>query len=110
MIEPTESESISEIDRFVEAMISIKKEINNITDKQDNLLKNAPHTVVEATKENWNHTYSRKSATFPSIYQFNNKFWPPVGRVDNAYGDRNLVCSCLPLESYEEESKKLTSV
>jgi glycine dehydrogenase len=109
MIEPTESESITEIDRFVEAMISIKKEIDNISDKEDNLLKNAPHTVVEATKEIWNHTYSRKSATFPSIFQFNNKFWPPVGRVDNAYGDRNLVCSCLPLEDYEEESKKLVS-
>jgi glycine dehydrogenase len=109
MIEPTESESITEIDRFVESKISIKKEIDNISDKEDNLLKNAPHTVVEATKEIWNHTYSRKSATFPSIFQFNNKFWPPVGRVDNAYGDRNLVCSCLPLEDYEEESKKLVS-
>ena len=109
MIEPTESESIMEIDRFIEAMIGIRKEIDNISDKEDNLLKNAPHTVVEATKENWNHSYSRKSAIFPSIHQFNNKFWPSVGRVDNAYGDRNLVCSCLPLEHYAEETKKLVS-
>ena len=109
MIEPTESESKAELDRFIEAMISIRKEINEIAegklDKLDNPLKNAPHTSAQIADENWNHCYSRKDAVFPTIHQYNAKFWPPVGRVDNAYGDRNLVCSCLPLEMYEKETQ-----
>ena len=109
MIEPTESESKVELDRFIEAMVSIRKEINEIAegklDKLDNPLKNAPHTSAQIADENWNHCYSRKDAVFPTIHQYNAKFWPPVGRVDNAYGDRNLVCSCLPLEMYEKETQ-----
>ena len=113
MIEPTESESLSELDRFANAMICIKNEIddisNNIADQTDNVLKNAPHTSSIAISENWNHSYSRKSAVFPTLEQFNNKFWPPVGRVDNAYGDRNLICSCIPLEEYEKERQNVVS-
>ena len=113
MIEPTESESLNELDKFANAMICIKKEITDIsnqkTDSIDNVLKNAPHTAAEATKENWEHPYTRNTAVFPLLSQFNNKFWPPVGRVDNAYGDRNLVCSCLPLENYEKEEENLVS-
>ena len=113
MIEPTESESLNELDRFANAMICIKNEIddisNNIADQTDNVLKNAPHTSSIAISENWNHPYSRKSAVFPTLEQFNNKFWPPVGRVDNAYGDRNLICSCLPLEEYEKERQNAVS-
>ena len=109
MIEPTESESKVELDRFIDAMISIRKEINDISngklDKLDNPLKNAPHTSAQIAAENWTHCYSRKDAVFPTIYQYNAKFWPPVGRVDNAYGDRNLVCNCLPLEMYEKETQ-----
>ena len=113
MIEPTESESLNELDRFANAMICIKNEIDdisdNIADQTDNVLKNAPHTSSIAISENWNHPYSRKSAVFPTLEQFNNKFWPPVGRVDNAYGDRNLICSCLPLEEYEKERQNVVS-
>jgi glycine dehydrogenase len=107
MIEPTESESIRELDRFAEAMISIREEISAIEsgkmDKMDNVLKNAPHTCAILAVEQWQHPYSRKEAVFPTIHQYQTKFWPPVGRVDNAYGDRNLICSCLPLEEYEKE-------
>jgi glycine dehydrogenase len=113
MIEPTESESLNELDKFAKAMIAIKNEItaitNNEADRTDNLLKNAPHTAAEATKEKWNHAYTRNAAVFPLISQFENKFWPPVGRVDNAYGDRNLICSCLPLENYVKETEELLS-
>ena len=102
MIEPTESESIKELDRFAEAMISIREEIraieNGEMDKVDNALKNAPHTCAILAEEIWKHPYTRKEAVFPTIHQYQTKFWPPVGRVDNAYGDRNLICSCLPLE------------
>ena len=107
MIEPTESESITELDRFAEAMISIREEIraieNGEMDKVDNALKNAPHTCAILAEEIWKHPYTRKEAVFPTIHQYQTKFWPPVGRVDNAYGDRNLICSCLPLEEYEKE-------
>ena len=107
MIEPTESESITELDRFAEAMISIREEIraieNGEMDKVDNALKNAPHTCAILAEEIWKHPYTRKEAVFPTIHQYQTKFWPPVGRVDNAYGDRNLICSCLPLEQYEKE-------
>ena len=97
MIEPTESESKEEIDRFCNAMISIYKEIESIKigkmDKEDNPIKNAPHTVEEVTSDSWNHCYSRKEAAFPISYLYNNKYWPPVARIDNVYGDRNLFCT-----------------
>ena len=107
MIEPTESESKTELDRFCEAMISIRNEISEIekgqSDKKDNVLLNSPHTVRELTKDTWEHSYTRKKAAYPLAYLTDNKFWPSVGRVDNAYGDRNLVCACPPIESYAEE-------
>ena len=108
MVEPTESESLKELDRFADAMIGIRNEIIEIADesydKVDNVLKNSPHTAFQALDENWNHKYSRRKAVYPNLNQINNKFWPPVGRVDNAYGDRNLICSCSPLEEYEKQS------
>ncbi|MFC2134276.1 aminomethyl-transferring glycine dehydrogenase [Bacteroidota bacterium] len=106
MVEPTESESQVELDRFCEAMISIRKEIDEIADgkadKEDNVLKNAPHTAEDVINDNWNHKYSREEAAFPMEWTRKNKFWPSVGRVNNAYGDRNLICSCLPISEYEE--------
>ncbi len=106
MVEPTESESLKELDRFCDALISIKREIeeieNGICDKTDNVLKNAPHTEEDVINDNWNHSYSRKKAAFPVNYLIGKKFWPSVGRINNAYGDRNLVCSCLPLSEYEQ--------
>ncbi len=108
MIEPTESEPKEELDRFCDAMIQIRKEIEEIerglADKKDNVLKNAPHTMHEITGDAWTHTYSRKKAAFPLSYISQNKFWPSVGRVDNAYGDRNLVCACPPIDDYAEET------
>ena len=113
MVEPTESESLKELDRFAEAMIGIRNEIREIAnesyDQVDNVLKNAPHTAFQAIDENWNHKYSRRKAVYPNLNQINNKFWPPVGRVDNAYGDRNLICSCLPLEEYEKQNEVIES-
>ena len=104
MIEPTESESKDELDRFCEAMISIKKEISEvekgIIDKNNNPLKNAPHTAKYSLSEKWDHPYSRKDACFPGAWQKEYKYWPSVGRIDNAYGDRNLICSCPPIEDY----------
>ena len=109
MVEPTESESLKELDRFAEAMIGIRKEIGEIAnesyDEVDNVLKNAPHTAFQVIDENWNHKYSRRKAVYPNLNQIDNKFWPPVGRVDNAYGDRNLICNCLPLEEYEKQNE-----
>jgi glycine dehydrogenase len=106
MIEPTESESKQELDRFCDALISIRQEISEIeqgiADRKDNVLKNAPHTLAEITKDEWNHTYSRSKAAFPLPYIREKKFWASVGRVDNAYGDRNLVCACPPVEAYAE--------
>ena len=106
MIEPTESESKAELDRFCEAMISIRREIEEIekgiADRKDNVLKNAPHTVLEIAGDEWKHSYPRMKAAFPLPYILANKFWPSVGRIDNAYGDRNLVCACPPMESYAE--------
>ena len=101
MIEPTESESISELDRFCDAMISIRKEIEEAT-KEDlnNPLKNAPHTQELLTADEWNLPYTRKQAAFPLAYIADNKFWPSVRRVDDAFGDRNLICSCNPIEDY----------
>jgi len=105
MIEPTESESKEELDRFVEAMISIWKEIQEIDENSsDNVLKNAPHTEEVITSDVWFHKYSRKKAAFPLEYIRENKFWPSVSRVDEAYGDRNLHCTCDPIETYLEEN------
>ncbi len=108
MVEPTESEGKSELDRFCEAMISIRQEIKEIEngqyDKTDNVIKNAPHTCNLITNDVWLKPYSRQKAAFPLAWVSNNKFWPSVGRVDNAYGDRNLVCSCAPIESYVIDS------
>lgn len=105
MIEPTESEDKAELDRFCDALISIGEEIkkieNNVFDKKDNPLKNAPHTMKAVTAEKWDHCYSREVAAFPLPYVSENKFWPPVARVDNVYGDRNLICSCPPMKLYE---------
>jgi glycine dehydrogenase len=102
MIEPTESESKAELDRFCEAMISIRKEIADIesgqADRTDNLLKNAPHTAAAIASSQWKHPYTREQAAFPAPWTRQHKFWPAVGRIDNPYGDRNLVCSCPPME------------
>ena len=102
MIEPTESESKAELDRFCEAMIGIRKEIKRIEtgdlDKEDNMLKNAPHSAEQVTDDNWEHSYSRSEAAYPVESLRANKYWCPVSRVDNAYGDRNLVCSCPSME------------
>jgi glycine dehydrogenase len=103
MIEPTESESKAEMDRFCDAMISIKKEIDSLLKEDDNnVLKNAPHTLDMITANEWYFPYSREKAAFPLDYVRNNKFWPSVRRVDDAYGDRNLICSCAPIEDYME--------
>jgi glycine dehydrogenase len=103
MIEPTESESKVELDRFCDAMISIRKEINaSVKDNDNNVLKNSPHTLTMVTSDTWEFPYSRQEAAFPLPYVSENKFWPSVRRVDDAYGDRNLVCSCEPIESYME--------
>ncbi|HZK64505.1 MAG TPA: aminomethyl-transferring glycine dehydrogenase [Puia sp.] len=106
MIEPTESEDKSELDRFCDAMISIHQEIRDISlgilDKTDNPLKNAPHTQSDICADNWNHAYGREKAAFPLAYTITNKFWPSVGRVNNTYGDRNLICTCEPVSAYEE--------
>ena len=103
MIEPTESESKAEIDRFCDAMIAIKKEIDTVSkDNDNNVLKNAPHTLEMITANEWHLPYSREEAAFPLDYVRENKFWPSVRRVNDAYGDRNLVCSCTPIEAYAE--------
>ncbi len=104
MIEPTESENKKEIDKFIDAMIQIKKEIDAYED-EDSVLKNAPHTQNMLTAEKWNHPYSRKEAAFPLDYIRENKFWPSVRRVNEAYGDRNLVCTCRPIEDYMNEEE-----
>ncbi|MDC3157273.1 aminomethyl-transferring glycine dehydrogenase [Candidatus Pelagibacter bacterium] len=108
MIEPTESENLEEIDKFCNALIKIKKEINLVEsskfDKVDNPLKNAPHTYIELASNEWNHKYTREEAAFPNEYVKNNKYWAPVARVDNVYGDRNLVCSCPSMDEYKDEA------
>lgn len=106
MIEPTESENKEELDRFCEALNSIYDEIKSVesgeADKKDNVLKNAPHTLAVITADEWNHPYSRSKAAFPLSYLKENKFWPTISRVNNTYGDRNLICTCEPVESYME--------
>jgi glycine dehydrogenase len=104
MVEPTESESKEELDRFCEAMIAIRQEIEEIeagkVDAHDNVLKNAPHTAETLLTAQWKHPYSREQAAYPVPWTREHKFWPPVGRIDNAFGDRNFICSCLPMEAY----------
>jgi glycine dehydrogenase len=103
MIEPTESESLAELDRFCDAMIAIRQEIDNISEERgNNLLKNAPHTLAMVTDDQWNFPYTRQEAAFPLSYVSENKFWPSVRRVDDAFGDRNLICTCAPIEAYVE--------
>lgn len=106
MVEPTESESKDELDRFCDAMLAIWQEIQDIADgkadKSDNVLKNAPHTAAAVLAEDWKHPYSRTQAAYPLPYLKSNKFWPPVGRIDNAYGDRNLMCACPPAAEYQQ--------
>ena len=100
MIEPTESENLAEIDRFCDAMISIRMEIASENPEDHSLLKNAPHTLAMITSDQWDFPYTRQKAAFPLDFVHENKFWPAVRRVDEAYGDRNLICSCTPIESY----------
>lgn len=106
MIEPTESESKHELDKFADAMITIKKEIEDIQngkyDKKNNPLKNAPHTAEMIVSDQWNFSYSREKAAFPAQWVKQNKVWPSVARIDNAYGDRNLICTCPPINEYAE--------
>jgi glycine dehydrogenase len=104
MVEPTESESKEELDRFIEAMIAIREEIRAVeegrADREDNPLKHAPHTAAVVTANEWTHAYSRETAAYPLASLATRKYWPPVGRADNAYGDRNLFCSCVPVADY----------
>ncbi|MGB0775716.1 MAG: aminomethyl-transferring glycine dehydrogenase subunit GcvPB, partial [Akkermansiaceae bacterium] len=106
MIEPTESESKAELDKFCDAMISIHAEIQAVidgnADREDNVLKNAPHTAEMVISDSWSHAYPREQAAFPMASQRDHKFWPAVGRIDNVHGDRNLVCSCVGMEAYTE--------
>jgi glycine dehydrogenase len=106
MIEPTESESKDELDRFCDALIAIRREIQEVldgtADSRDNVLKNAPHTAEEVTSDAWAHPYSRAKAAYPLPYLREAKFWPSVARIDNPYGDRNLICACPPIEAFAE--------
>jgi glycine dehydrogenase len=110
MIEPTESESKAELDRLCDALIAIKAEADDIAagkqDAEDNALKHAPHTALRVTADDWPHAYSRQQAAYPAPWLKDHKFWPPVGRIDNPFGDRNLVCTCPPMEDFAEESGK----
>jgi glycine dehydrogenase len=109
MVEPTESEPLAELDRFCDAMIAIRAEIAAIAegraDRSDNPLRNAPHTATETMADTWRHAYSRQLAAYPIPGLADAKYWPPVKRVDNAYGDRNLVCTCAPLTAYAEAAE-----
>jgi glycine dehydrogenase len=113
MIEPTESEPQEELDRFCEALIEIRNEIREVetgtADKENNVLKNAPHTAAVITADEWKNSYSRQKAAYPLPYIREAKFWPAVSRIDNAYGDRNLVCSCLPMELYEKAEENVSA-
>ena len=108
MIEPTESENLREINRFCDTLIKIKSEINNIKsgkfDKIDNPIKNAPHTDLEVSSDEWSHKYTREEAAYPSKYLKSNKFWPPVARVDNVYGDKNIFCTCPSMDEFKEDA------
>jgi glycine dehydrogenase len=104
MVEPTESESKAELDRFIDAMIAIRGEIDEIiagrADKKDNIIKHAPHTAKAVVCSDWNRPYTREQAAYPLPWLRENKFWPAVARVDNVYGDKNLICACPPIDSY----------
>jgi glycine dehydrogenase len=110
MIEPTESESKAELDRFCDALIAIRHEIQDVidgkADPKDNVLKNAPHTAAEVTSDSWSHPYTREQAAYPAPFVRANKVWPAVSRIDNPYGDRNLICACPPIEAYAEEPER----
>jgi len=110
MVEPTESESLQELNKFINALKSIWEEIQEVkdgkADKEDNVLHNAPHTVKVLTTDEWNHSYSRQKAAFPQKWVVENKFWPSVGRIDDGYGDRNLVCTCDSVDAYRQETMK----
>jgi glycine dehydrogenase len=109
MVEPTESEPLEELDRFCEAMIAIRGEIQAVidgeADPKDNVLKNAPHTAEDVTTDRWTHPYARQQAAYPLPGLRHRKFWPPVSRIDNPYGDRNLMCACPPVEEYAASAK-----
>ena len=105
MIEPTESESKKELDRFCTAMLEIRREMANVENgewsKENNVLKNAPHSMTTITADSWDRPYSRQKAAFPAPWLSHEyKYWPTVSRIDNAYGDRNFICSCPPVEDY----------
>ena len=106
MMEPTESESKAEMDRFIHAMIDIHKDIMDISEGkvnvEESVLRNAPHTAEILMSDDWNRKYSRNKAAFPLPWVMENKFWPSVSRINDGYGDRNLVCSCAPIEAYRE--------
>ena len=111
MVEPTESEPLSELDRFIDSMLSIWEEIQEVkdgkVDYEDNVLHNSPHTAAAVISDKWSHPYDREKAAFPRKWLVENKFWPSVGRVDNGYGDRNLVCTCAPIDSYRFEQVEI---
>jgi len=113
MVEPTESESLAELDRFIDAMIAIRAEIaqveSGVKDAEDNVLKNSPHTAQMLLVTEWLHDYTREEAAYPVPGLRANKYWPPVARVDNAYGDRHLICSCPPLEDYVDDVEGVAS-
>ncbi len=113
MVEPTESESKEELDRFCDAMLSIREEIREVeegkADKEDNVLKNAPHTASEIASDAWSHAYGREKAAYPAPFVAAKKFWPSVARVNDTYGDRNLVCACLPMEAYMNTEAKVAT-
>jgi glycine dehydrogenase len=112
MVEPTESESKAELDRFIDAMIAIRREIHAIEqgdlDRADNPLKHAPHTAAAVSADTWTHRYTRLLAAYPTVAQKASKYWPPVARVDNVHGDRNLFCTCIPLAAYEAATAEAT--
>ena len=109
MIEPTESEPKAELDRFVDAMVAIRAEIRAVeerrADRADNVLKHAPHTAAAVCSDQWQHAYRREEAAYPTASLRETKYWPPVARVDNVYGDRHLFCSCIPLSAYGESTE-----
>jgi glycine dehydrogenase len=112
MVEPTESESLRELNKFVDSLVTIHGEIMEIKEgsanSESNVLKNAPHTDFVSVSDNWDHPYSREKAAFPLNWVRENKFWPSIGRVDDAYGDRNLICTCAPIDAYRKESYEIT--
>jgi glycine dehydrogenase len=113
MVEPTESESLHELDRFINAMIQIREEIRAIEDgrldREDNPLKHAPHTAAVVSAGEWTHAYPRELAAYPLASLKQVKYWPPVGRVDNVYGDKHVFCTCPPMDAYKEDEATATS-